>query len=249
MDIAAKLIGCELSALERLCEDYAVSRELLIANIFQSLEQCLEEVGDVSGNSLGEKLDELIYNRLGISLWVSKCQERLSELRLQFDSLIGVQRGIWASCGADPEAVPLSGHLGNAEVRKCRIFDGPGMNLIADAIIEISSRPLPKMRCEKLVFSIPDSLAGQIGTRLPDEKPRDVCAAWLGRILLYCHTGLISCENAGIAQDIDNLRGKSASLLKSLRELHINLERLAGRVEAAGKELSEANSPCAVWEE
>lgn len=242
------LAGREWAMLEVLCSEYALGCDAMT-------DAMLAYFSDILGDALPDVADPAEYaaNRLfdsgKIKYWASSCQERITELQLQFDSLIALQRLIWIGSGADPETLPASGESGAAVMEHCRIFAGTGMDSICDALSSMSSGLFPKVFAKNLHYKISPELEAKLRGLCKPCRPKEICGRWIRNILsLYC-SGAALRENSNLAADLDVLRDTGERLLDALRELHVNLERLSGRVEAASKEMVEANTQTSGLEE
>lgn len=248
MKASLVLLGGEWNTCEALCSAYGLGgggvTEAILA-YFSGLLDGAECVGASPADYAAKRL----FDADRIRHWISSCQERVTEMQLQLNSLTALQRLIWTRSGADPEALPVAAEYGSAAVEKCRIYAGTGMDAVKDVIMSISSGPLPKACTKTLRYEIPAELEAKLRGLCKPCKTKAICGQWIRTVLDLYASGIASCSNSVLSADLDALCGSGERLLNGLRELHVNLERLSGRIEAASKEMAEANTQSAGLEQ
>ena len=221
-----------------LLDGYGIFESVFLDEVFNFLLRCLQN--DKSGKDLPleERLDSIFLNLSSMQRWLARCQERVAEIHIQFNGLIGLQRITWLKKGGMEKCIPI-GHSSFAGqvIKPCRMLQGVGLESIVDGLMSIVKGWPFNTEIERVKYILPLEIEKKLTLSFPNEKFDRVCNSWLLQIL-YC---FFKPTSSGIASDLNALKTEADLTLKSVLELHINLERFAGRIEGACKEISEAN--------
>ena len=94
---------------------------------------------------------------------------------------------------------------------------------------------------EAVEYNVPAYFWEKFSSISGSESPARLMQDWLCAALYFHRAGLLA-HGEDICGALLELREKGIRLLKSVLELHINMERVAGRIDAAAKEMAEANA-------
>ena len=169
---------------------------------------------------------------------LSDAREEIAELRMQLQSLAAVQRTIAVNCGARPDTIPVPG-LEDFSPRVWTLADSADLWAITCG--------LERLRNAKACGNF-----SEISCAYPRDivsEAEEAFGAEFAGVLEKMFLNLIDLSLAGVfiptaegpERDITRMRLLEKNLVAACEALAGNLKRLSGLVEAANKELAEAN--------